>query len=460
MKYFRLLNTKHKVLLSVGLFLIITSTIVLVEHLNSDFQNSIKLLRQQHLSQQLSLVRANLESELNANIFLADSLATIITVNPDSEPQDWEKLAETLFLKASSLRNIAIAPNNIVNFVYPLQGNEAVIGLDYRKIPEQFHTVELARQRQEIFIAGPLTLLQGGTAVIARMPVFTDPPLNSQYWGTCSVVIDIDKLFALAGVTALSDLGKLAIRGKNGTGEQGEVFYGEQITFEHAFATETIRLLSGSWTLALAEAPDSDLSDNYWLTIIVRLVGYIIGSLLLLVFASLFYAFQLAQLNAMQDHLTLLPNRRFTMQLLEKLVKTGSEFSILSLDIDDFKLVNDSYGHAVGDALLRDVAERLLEPLRSYDTVCRLAGDEFLIVLPRTTKVHDIESIINKLKSQFMEKHFQAKGIKLTITLSIGFASYPRDAKDIESLLHHADLAMYKHKEQQKRIKLESNTAQ
>jgi len=58
-----------------------------------------------------------------------------------------------------------------------------------------------------------------------------------------------------------------------------------------------------------------------------------------------------------------------------------------------------------------------------------------------------------------MEKHFQAKSIELTITLSIGFASYPRDAKDIESLLHHADLAMYKHKEQQKRIKLESNTA-
>ncbi|CAM5207353.1 hypothetical protein [Alishewanella longhuensis] len=138
MKYFRLLNTKNKLLLSVALLLLITSTTVLVEYLNHNFQNSIKLHRQQQLSQKLSLVRANLESELNANIFLADSLATIITVNPLSGPQEWEKLAETLFLKASSIRNIAIAPNNIVSFVYPLAGNEAVLGLDYRSLPNNF----------------------------------------------------------------------------------------------------------------------------------------------------------------------------------------------------------------------------------------------------------------------------------------------------------------------------------
>lgn len=450
MKYFRLLNTRNKLLLSVAILLLITSTTVLVEYLNNDFQNSIKLHRQQQLSQQLSLVRANLESELNANIFLADSLATIITVNPLSGPQEWEKLAETLFLKASSIRNIAIAPNNIVSFVYPLAGNEAVLGLDYHSLPEQFMTVELARQRQEIFIAGPLTLLQGGNAVIARMPVFTDPPINNQYWGTCSVVIDIDKLFELAGVTALANQGKLAIRGKNGSGAQGDVFYGEEDIFTQAFATETIRLLSGSWVLALAEGPNNSDAENQWFSIIVRLIGYTIGTLLLLVFISLFYGFQLAQLNALQDPLTLLPNRRYAMQLLEKLVKAGSQFSILNLDVDNFKHVNDSFGHAVGDSLLQEVAKSLQQPLRSYDTVCRLSGDEFLIILPRVTEKQDIESIINKLNIKLLQNDFQTKGVNLNIALSIGFASFPSDASDIESLLHHADLAMYKEKEQHK----------
>lgn len=446
MKYFRLLNTKNKWLLSVALSLITISTIVLVEHFNHTFQDSIKLHRQQQLSQQLSLVRANLESELNSNIFLADSLATIITVNPLSGPQEWEKLAETLFLKASSIRNIAIAPNNIVSFVYPLAGNEAALGLDYRNLPEQLLTVELARQRQEIFIAGPLSLVQGGNAVIARMPVFTDPPLNNQYWGTCSVVVDIDKLFELAGVTALAAQGKLAIRGKNGTGEQGDVFYGKEDIFAQAFATETIRLLSGSWVLALAENQNNNAAGDKWPTIIVRLIGYTIGTLLLLVFISLFYGFQLAQFHALQDPLTMLPNRRFSMQLLEKLIKAGSQFSILSLDVDNFKHVNDSYGHAVGDSLLQEVARVLQQPLRSYDTVCRLSGDEFLIILPRVTQKHEIESIINKLKSKLQETDYQTKGISLKISLSVGFASFPTDASDIESLLHHADLAMYKEK--------------
>lgn len=451
MKYFRLLNTPNKLLLSLALLVITISTVVLVEYLNENFQQSVKQHRQQQLSQQLSLVRANLESELNANIFLADSLATIITVNPLSGPDEWEKLAQTLFLKASSIRNIAIAPNNIVSFVYPVPGNEAVLGLDYRTLPEQFRTVELARQRQEIFIAGPLTLVQGGNAVIARMPVFTNPPFNTQYWGTCSVVVDMDKLFNLAGVTALSGQGKLAIRGKDGTGEQGDVFFGEPTVFSQAFATETIRLLNGSWVLALAEAPGSYQAENRWFAISVRLIGYTIGGLLLLVFISLFYGFQLAQINALQDPLTLLPNRRFTMQLLEKLVKAGSQFSILSLDVDNFKLVNDSYGHAVGDSLLREVARILQQPLRSYDTVCRLSGDEFLVVLPRVTEKSDIHSIINKLNNAVLASNLQTKGIRLQIALSIGYASFPKDAQDIESLLHHADLAMYKQKEQHKK---------
>lgn len=447
MNHFHLLNTKHRMLISLGLPLLIIGAIVLVEHLHRSFQDRIQQHQRQQLAQQLALVRANIESELNANIFLADSLATIITVNPQSGPQDWKKLTETLFLKASSLRNIAIAPNNIISFVYPLQGNEAALGLDFRQLPEQFLTVELARERQEIFIAGPQKLIQGGNGVIARMPIFTDPPLNSQYWGTCSVVVDIDKLFDLAGVNALSTEIRLAIRGKNGSGATGTVFYGDNEVFELAFATETIRLLSGSWVLAIAEHPDSNLAGNGLMPIIVRLVGYTVCILLLLVFISLFYGYQLARLNSLQDSLTLLPNRRFAMQLLEKLVNAGSEFSILNLDLDNFKQVNDNYGHAIGDALLKEVARVLQLHLRGYDSICRLSGDEFLVILPRVTKRDEIESIIAKLAANLQDTTFQTNGISLPICLSIGFASFPADAIDLESLLHHADLAMYQQKE-------------
>ncbi|EIW87473.1 diguanylate cyclase [Alishewanella agri BL06] len=446
MKKLKLLTNKQKCGMSLALLLLTAGSIVLVEYLHRDFQQRLQQQYQSSLSQQLSLVRANIESELNANIFLADSLATIITVNPQSSAADWEKLSETLMLKATSIRNLAVAPDNVVQFVYPLRGNEAVIGLDYRNNPEQLRTVELARQRQEIYIAGPLPLVQGGNAVIARMPVFIDPPANQQYWGTCSVVIDIDKLFTLSGLTVLEQQVRLALRGKDATGASGEVFRGDPEVFEQAFASETIRLLTGSWQLAIALPEHSELKGSTLIAITVRLVGYSLCLLLMLVLLSLFYAYRIARRNSLQDALTALPNRRFAIQMLERLVKSQSDFSILSLDLDKFKEVNDQYGHAVGDALLQAVAHRLQGALRGSDSACRLSGDEFLIILPRVSTEHDLQAIISKVAAKLSDSPFTHQGTAFTIQYSLGHARFPHDAQDLETLLHHADLGMYQQK--------------
>jgi diguanylate cyclase (GGDEF)-like protein len=450
MKTLKLLTIKQKCGMALALVCLTAGSVVLVEYLHRDFQQRLQQQYQSSLSQRLSLVRANIESEINANIFLADSLATIITVNPDSGPADWEKLSETLMLKASSIRNLAVAPDNVVKFIYPLAGNEAVIGLDYRNNPEQLRTVELARLRQEIYIAGPLTLVQGGNAVIARMPVFADPPYNQNYWGSCSVVIDIDKLFQLSGLNALEQKVQLAIRGKDATGANGEVFRGTPEVFEQAFATETIRLLTGSWQVAVALPENSSLQGSTFIAVTVRLVGYSLCMLILLVMLSLFYAYRIARQNSLQDPLTALPNRRFAMQLLERLVKSQSEFSILSLDLDKFKEVNDRYGHAVGDALLQEVSRRLQSALRGSDNACRLAGDEFLVILPRVSHDNDLQAVISKVKATLSATPFAYQGTDLNIQYSLGYASFPRDAADLETLLHHADLAMYQQKAEHK----------
>lgn len=446
MKKLKLLTVKQKCGMALAFGLLTAGSIALVEYLHRDFQLRLQQQYQSSLSQQLSLVRANIESEINANIFLADSLATIITVNPESGPSDWEKLSEALMLKANSIRNLAVAPGDIVQFVYPLAGNEAVIGLDYRTNPEQFRTVEQARLRQEIYIAGPLSLVQGGNAVIARMPVFTDPPTNHQYWGTCSVVIDIDKLFQLAGLNRLEQKVRLALRGKDASGTSGEVFRGEPEVFEQAFAMETIRLLTGSWQLAIALPEDSSLEGSTFIAVTVRLIGYSLCMLIMLVILSLFYAYRIARRNSLQDALTALPNRRFAMQLLEGLVKTQSEFSILSLDLDKFKEVNDQYGHAVGDALLQEVAHRLQSALRGSDSACRLSGDEFLVILPRVSHQNDLHAVISKVTSKLSAKPFTYQGASFNILYSLGHASFPQDAQDLETLLHHADLGMYQQK--------------
>jgi len=446
MPYFRPLKNKQK-LLSLLLLLVFSSgAIVLVEYFHHSFLYREQQQQQHHLTQELALVRANIESELYANVFLADSLATLITVNPQSGPTEWQKLSETLFLKATSLRNIAVAPNNVVRFVYPLSGNEAVLGLDYQQLPEQFLTIEHARHTQEIFIAGPQALVQGGNAIIARVPVFIDPPHNQQYWGICSLVVDVDKLFHLAGVFALSQEVELAIRGKNGTGATGEVFFGNPAVFNNAFATETIRLQSGSWLLAIAEKPNLTFADLSSASTLFRVVGYTLSTLLLLVLIGLFYGYQLARFNALQDPLTLLPNRRFAMQHLAKLITRHTEFSILNLDVDNFKQVNDLYGHAIGDALLQHIAVTLTRHFRTQGTLCRLSGDEFLVILPHASETESLQLLVREIHTTLLNHPLQINQITIAITLSIGCARFPVDADDLQALLHHADIAMYQQK--------------
>ena len=149
--------------------------------------------------------------------------------------------------------------------------------------------------------------------------------------------------------------------------------------------------------------------------------------------------------QAMHDHLTGLPNRFLLHQRLEYQLlyseRQGCPFVLLLMDLDFFKEINDTLGHAAGDRLLIIVSERMKELIKKSDTLARLGGDEFSILLPDTDKssVSQLtESIIDKL-SQPIEIDNQ----KVNIGISIGIVSYPEDGKDIETLLQYADMAMY-----------------
>ena len=121
------------------------------------------------------------------------------------------------------------------------------------------------------------------------------------------------------------------------------------------------------------------------------------------------------------------------------------------LDLDDFKYVNDTFGHAAGDALLREAASRLSACARESDTVARLGGDEFLLILEddNASGSQQREVGIRQIGKRILESFsmpFTIEGQVLNITPSLGFAIYPKDGKDSDSLMRHADVAMYRSK--------------
>jgi diguanylate cyclase (GGDEF)-like protein/PAS domain S-box-containing protein len=162
------------------------------------------------------------------------------------------------------------------------------------------------------------------------------------------------------------------------------------------------------------------------------------------------YEQKLAEM-ATHDALTGLPNRvllsdRFTVALALSR-RTRNRLAVLMLDLDRFKAVNDSMGHDAGDKLLRAVGKRLKVTMRKSDTVARIGGDEFVLLLPQIPHADEAAKFAERVLEVFREP-FVLDGQQLNITTSIGIAVYPEGGKDIESLLKNADAAMYWAKEQ------------
>jgi len=165
------------------------------------------------------------------------------------------------------------------------------------------------------------------------------------------------------------------------------------------------------------------------------------------------------QKQANYDELTGLPNRSLaTDRLYQTILKSkrhNLQPCLAFLDLDNFKYINDTFGHAAGDELLREASRRLTECARESDTVARLGGDEFLLILEddRTDKTQQRETGIRHIGERIIEsfsKPFVIEGHELNVTASLGFAIYPKDGDDSNTLMRHADVAMYRSKNEGK----------
>jgi diguanylate cyclase (GGDEF)-like protein/PAS domain S-box-containing protein len=153
---------------------------------------------------------------------------------------------------------------------------------------------------------------------------------------------------------------------------------------------------------------------------------------------------------AQHDGLTDLPNRILLYDRLSQAItlaqRRRKKLAVLFLDLDRFKHINDSLGHAIGDRVLQQVAERLRHCVRSTDTVSRQGGDEFVVLLSEVRKLHDAAACAEKILAALSEP-FAVDHHNLYLTTSIGISTYPDDGHDADTLMKHADLAMYQAKD-------------
>ncbi|MBK7521027.1 MAG: EAL domain-containing protein [Gammaproteobacteria bacterium] len=402
--------------------------------------------------EQLSAVRARIEGVINNNLSLTNGLAAFVAANPELDDAEFEAYAKAIIAREPTLINLAAAPDLVVRHVYPRKGNEAVIGLDYRKNKAQREAAERVLQTGEMIVAGPVNLVQGGEAFIGRVPVYVDDANGVRHiWGLVSAPISVDGALQSAGIaTALQNL-RIAIRGRDGTGEQGDVFYGDPATFDLPdVVSMPILVGGGSWQIGATAIAGAATPFGLW---VIRLA---FAALLVLTIAALRsrmlqhrkereYA-SVINRQANEDALTGLPNRASFREKLSSAIarsaRSGASHALLFIDLDDFKSVNDNLGHDAGDQLLIEAAQRIRDCVRGSDTVARLGGDEFTAILYDVTAQDAIGQVAEKIVLS-MRRAFRVGEREVFCAASVGLAVYPSDADDPDTLIIKADQAMY-----------------
>jgi diguanylate cyclase (GGDEF)-like protein len=224
----------------------------------------------------VSLIRAKLEGNINGNIQLVRGLVSVISTEPDMRPERYAALVRNLFEEQSQLRSVAAAPGFVISMTYPLDGNEAAIGLDYRKNDAQREAAMRARDTGRLVLAGPVDLVQGGRGFVGRFPVYVDTPVGRSFWGLVSAVVDVDRLYADSGLLDASLPIDVAIIGKDATGSAGTRFFGPDLSAQNPVLVE-VTLPTGSWEIAAVPKGGWGVTgDMMWLRAAMMLAGALI----------------------------------------------------------------------------------------------------------------------------------------------------------------------------------------
>ena len=198
----------------------------------------------------LAYVRAHLESEIRSTFDVTEGIAQLLRLDGGITSEHFDGMSKQAIASQPQIHHIALAPNDIVRNVYPIEGNEGVLGLDFRRVPDQYGALLRSREQKTSLLAGPVELVQGGQGFIHRRPVFvSNSDAENLYWGNASVVADVNQLLNAGGLNRDTSL-QVALRGEDGLGANGGMIFGDPKIFQKEAVYTLVDVPGGTWQLA------------------------------------------------------------------------------------------------------------------------------------------------------------------------------------------------------------------
>ena len=396
---------------------------------------------QRHILAQLNATTYGdrIKNEIADGIGITDTLEQIL-ISENGEIHQFETIAGNLM--SDSIESVQLAPNGVVTDIYPAEGNEAgKIDLLHDKDRKEISCY--ARDNHATITQGPFELKQGGYGIAVRNPVYLKDKSGQEYfWGFTIVILRVPDIFSDT-VSALSNFGYeyKILKTDIPWSDTYKVVYQSDGQIDHP-VSYAFTVGDGTWKLEVT--PKTGWRNN---TLLIIISGMFLTISLLLSVLTRVWLIAKEHKNkykilARTDSLTNIYNRYGFDELAEKIISKNPQthFVAALLDIDDFKFINDIYGHSYGDKALKSLADSMKAFFPSDALLGRNGGDEFCILLPNCTFKE-----ADKQLQQFtkLPKTFSYHGKELAFYISLGYAEYPTFAASPSQLMRCADAALY-----------------
>ena len=380
-----------------------------------------------------------IENDIENGIEITDTLKQLL-INGNGQIINFSKVAENLM--SYSIQSVQLAPNGVVTEIYPEEGNETG-KIDLLKDSNRGEISNYAKDHNITITQGPIELKQGGSGLVVRNPIYLKDENGQEYfWGFTIAILRVPEVFE-DSTNALSKF-KYNYRLSREASVLDKKYVEVDANCDKMIRPVTYNLTVGKEKWKLEIMPIAGWSNSKTLYLIffggLSLVLLLTG-LTTLLFLLDERRVELKEL-AHKDGLTKLYNRYGFDEMAEKMISKNpkAHYVAAMLDVDDFKIVNDMYGHAYGDRALISLAKSMQEFFPSSALLGRNGGDEFCILLPNCTMEEMKESLIEFTKTP---KTFSYKGQTYSFCISLGYAEYPNNAIERSQLMRCADTALY-----------------
>ena len=396
---------------------------------------------QRHITAQLNATTygERIKNEISNGIAVTDTLKQVL-VSEDGNIHQFDTIAENI--TSDFIDSIQLAPDGIVTDIYPSEGMETG-KIDLLQDKDCSKISRYARDNHVIVTQGPFDLKQGGCGIAVRNPVYLKDKNNQEYfWGFTIVILRVPDIFSDA-INALSDFGyeyRLSKTDAPWT-DTYKVVYQSDDQLTHTVSYD-FTIGEENWILEVA--PENGWKD---LKLIAIVSGMFTAIVLLLSGLTRVWLVSKENKNKFQilahtDSLTDIYNRYGFDELAERMITKNpkNHFVAALLDIDDFKFINDIYGHIYGDRALKSLTDSMKAFFPKNTLLGRNGGDEFCILLPDHT-YEEAEELLRQFTK--LPKTFSCKGKEYPFYISLGYAEYPTFASTRSQLMRCADAALY-----------------